>query len=163
MQRVSLLLVLCAWLLGGCESNLIENPSFDRWCDDRLCDWNTDTGKIERVGSWHPKDYAVSFVDKGTQISQLSRDPAPGGCIRFAMIADVQPRAELSLQLDFHDDGVIDDEQKIPAISWQETSFLVRAPRSYSKVRYILRKQGDGRAVLAQLWAESDGCAEQTP
>lgn len=155
-------LTVCFALMLGCESNLIDNPSFDRWCGAELCDWQTDSGKIERVGSWHDKDYAVSFVATGTQISQLSRATVPGSCIRFDMIADVEPRAELSLQVDFHDDGVIDVAQAVPAARWQDTSFLIHTPGSYTKVRYIFRKAGEGRALLAQVWADLEGgCTER--
>lgn len=158
--------LLCASLLAlaGCETNLIDNPSFDRWCGDgKLCDWTNDGGKIERVGSWHERDYAVSFVAKDTQISQRSTYTVPGSCIRFEMIADVDARAELKLEVDFHDDGAVDFSQLIPASNWEPVALVVHTPRSYAKVRYILRKQGVGRAVLAQLWADTTGgCADSS-
>src|SRR4051812_606928 len=109
-MRCSILFVaLLGSLLAGCETNLIDNPSFDRWCGEDLCDWTTEAGKIERVGSWHKKDYAVSFLEPDTRISQLSTDTVPNGCIRFEMIADVDPLARLTLEIDYQDDGKVDE------------------------------------------------------
>jgi hypothetical protein len=155
----SLFLLACLVLGSACDTNLINNPSFDRWCGDHLCDWTTDQGEIARVGSWHERDYAVSFVTKGTQISQVSRSTAPDSCIRFDMIAEVDPESELALLVDFDDNGSVDERQLVPSASWQTTSILIHTPRTYNKVRYIFQKAGEGRAILAQVWADL-GCGE---
>ena len=65
------------------ETNLIDNPSFDHWCGDDLCDWETVSGKIERVGSWHERDYAVSFVEQGTRITQVSTQGLSVGVLSY--------------------------------------------------------------------------------
>jgi hypothetical protein len=160
----SLFLVTLAF--AACvEDNLVNNPSFDLWCGKSLCGWQTDYGRIERVGTWHSKDYGVSFRDNPTQISQLlSEDTEFVGCMRFDLIADADPRAQLSLVLDFNDDGKEEFEQRIPDVRWQSLQFVVRTPASYDSVRFILRKQGPGRAVIAQLRVVDEyGACEDSP
>jgi hypothetical protein len=152
------LAALLTLLLGACDTGLIDNPSFDRWCGEELCDWETTEGKIERTSSWHKKDYAVAFEETPTEITQLVQSGGGGGCVRFDVIADVQAEAELKLFVNFGDNGSAVVEQMVAASNWAPTSFLVREPSSYKRVRYTLRKIGRGRAVLAQMWAESTHC-----
>jgi hypothetical protein len=144
-------------LLVACRE-LIGDPSFDRWCGDMLCDWQLDAGRIERTETWHARDYAVDFTEKGTQISQLS-DRSALDCLRFELIADVDAEAGLSLELDFNDDGTVDHTRAIPGVRWKRLSFDLHAPHHYEKLRFILRKAGEGRAVVAQLRARyGDSC-----
>src|SRR5262245_4478984 len=116
LARLTGSLGLGALVLLACEdTNLINNPSFDLWCGGSLCGWQLDAGQIARVATWHEKDYGLSFEQTPTQISQLSlADPVR--CLRFELIADVEPEAQLALLLDFNDDGVIDSEQRVPAV-----------------------------------------------
>jgi hypothetical protein len=153
--------VLLTWVLGpalaGCATQgndgaAVADPSFEHWCDSHLCDWRTDEGSYERTGTWHKKDLAVSFLDTPTTISQLLKlDGENAPCILFDTIADVVLEAQVSLALDFNDDGIPDIEQQIAVLHWQPVPFVVRAPVAYDGVRVSVTKNGTGRAVLAQM------------
>lgn len=153
-------LVSALALLAACRE-LIGDPSFDRWCGDILCNWELDAGRIARTQTWHARDYAVDFVERGTQISQLSELPEqyPSDCLRFDLIADAESSARLSLELDFNDDGTVDFTRPIPGVRWERLSFDIYAPYTYDKLRFILHKAGEGKAVVAQLRARhGDSC-----
>ena len=139
----------------GCDFNEIDNPSFDLWCGDTLCAWDLDEGTIEQAPTWHKKDLGVAFTSTPTQISQTQLEAQPD-CLRFDMVGDVEAEASFRLQLDFNVDGVIEFDQAVPAIHWRSHEFLVHAPERYKGIRYILRKEGGGRAVIGQLRVVSD-------
>lgn len=150
--------VLAALLALGCgasdeaSSDFTSNPSFDDWCDRNLCDWTTTRGRIEQASTWHDEDLGVSFVETPTEISQLLDLSAERAtCLLFDTIADVVPSAEVSILMDFNDDGIQDDEQKIPAVRWKSVQFVVRTPVAYEGMRLNVIKRGEGRAVLALM------------
>jgi hypothetical protein len=150
-------LVTSLVLLAAC-GELVADPSFDRWCGEMLCMWQLDEGRIERVETWHVRDYAVELVETGTTLSQLSEEGAVD-CLRFAMVVDAEARAGLSLELDFNDDGTIDYTRVIPGVHWKRLSFDIHAPEHYETLRFIVRKAAEGRAVVAQLSArQADDC-----
>jgi hypothetical protein len=152
------LLALGALALLGCGDDVLSDPSFDRWCGERLCDWQTDEGAIARAPSWHAKDYAVELVDAPTQLSQRSDTNAQ--CFVVKMIADVDPASETELQVDFNDDGRVDYERALPRTAWKLAQFPITAPANYLGARFILRKKRPGRALVAQLRVESAaGCS----
>jgi hypothetical protein len=67
------------------------------------------------------------------------------------MIAKLDRKTRLFLELDFFDDGKIDFSQRIPESDWDRRSFSIAAPTWYEGVRFIVRKDGPGFAALAQL------------
>jgi hypothetical protein len=137
---------------GSEDSEATIDPSFDRWCDQHLCDWQTVQGSIEQAATWHQRDWAVNFLQTPTQISQrLAFTNESASCLAFDTIADVAHEARLSVELDFNDDGVADIEQQIPALSWKSVPFSVRTPVAYDGVRVNVIKRGTGRAILAQM------------
>jgi hypothetical protein len=143
-------------LLAACEPiHLIENPKVQRWCADRPCGWSVDSGRIERVGSWHSHDYAVAFLDDDTQLSQLNATVTDSlaDCFLFTMIAKVERDVRMFLELDFLDDGEVELSQRLPESDWERLSFLITPPPEYDGVRFIVRKDGPGRAMLGQLSA----------
>jgi hypothetical protein len=150
----------------GCEGNgrLIINALVDRWCGDRPCDWEV-KGKIKRAGSWHDDDYAVSFVSDHATLSQFNAnaDAANADCYDFTMIAKLDRKTRLFLELDFFDDGKIDFSERIPESDWDRRSFLVTTPTWYQGVRFIVRKDGPGFAALAQLSAKSSQACTAPP
>src|SRR5689334_21125889 len=95
-----------AFLLAGCDSDLIHNANVQRWCGDRPCGWQVE-GDIERVGSWHDHDYAVSFVSDEARLSQTNRqaDWYDASCFEFTMRAKIDPGVLIFLALDLLDDG----------------------------------------------------------
>lgn len=66
--------LLSSLLFSGCEED-VEDPSFQAWCGDMLCSWDTETGRIARVGTWHPSDYGVELVETPTILSQVTGKP----------------------------------------------------------------------------------------
>jgi hypothetical protein len=143
--------------LGGCYDSLLENPSFDLWCGESLCSWDLDEGSVERAPTWHRKDYGVSFAGNPTQISQATDDSA--SCLHFEVIADVDADARLTLAVDFDDDGELEWEERVPTSRWKTHELWVNTPE-HEGFRVIVRKEGAGRAVLAQLSISDDGtCA----
>lgn len=154
--------VACLWACAADPDDLIENWSFDAWCGADLCDWTTEQAGIERTHSWHRKDAAVSFVATGARISQLL-PRAPERCFLFDTMADVDPRSNLKLLLDFNADGVADSEHHLAAVSWTRVPIIIATPVEYENVRFILQKQGVGRAVLAQLRAVPTDDCDPTP
>jgi hypothetical protein len=58
------------------------------------------------------------------------------------------------------DDGASEYRQDIPESHWAKLRFFVKTPSWYDSVRFILRKNGTGKAVLAQIKASAWGeCA----
>lgn len=158
-KRLPLMLLFSSLLLGACLDGALENPSFDLWCGESLCSWDLDRGHIDRVPSWHAEDHGVSFRDKGTQISQFTDDPSLR-CLHIEVIADTTSSARMTLALDFDDDGQIEWEKTLPASDWKTLELWVNAPAEHEGVRVIARKEGSGRAVLAQLHvSDDDTCA----
>ena len=148
-------------LVAACGTRLIRDPSFELWCDDKLCAPWESKGAIARVGTWHARDYGVSLMD-GAEISQRS-DEDPVECIEFELIADVAAEAEVQLELDFMDDGSSEYEQSIAESHWARLRFLVKAPSWYRGLRFRVRKRGTGRAVIAQLSAVSSSDCKGDP
>jgi len=92
--RTAFVLALLA-LATACEGpeELIRNPDIDVWCGDKPCGWEVD-GRIERVGTWHSHDYAVSFASSDARLHQLNAEVDDSiGCMSFSMIAKVEADA----------------------------------------------------------------------
>lgn len=147
--RVTLVLALCV-ACGDSSDPLFGDPTFDDWCDNELCDWDRiGTGRIARVSTWHAKDTGVSFLDPSSQISQrLGGEPYP--CFQLDTIADIDG-ASLEIRVDYNDDGIIDFRQQVADARWQSVTFPLPAPVDYDGATFSVRKEGAGRAVLAQL------------
>jgi hypothetical protein len=144
-------LTLLALTTAGCgaadSSAIVDNSSFDRRCVETLCDWE-EAGSVIATRTWHRQDLAVSFESQGAEISQLVEQPG-FGCFLFDTIAEVDVLARLTLYVDF-DDGSRQTQQLVPA-GWRSVSFTFVTPPSYQSVRFTVRKEGTGKAVLAQL------------
>jgi hypothetical protein len=77
----------------------------------------------------------------------------------FTTVADVDPRAQMTVEIDFNDDGSTDYVWPVPSASWRQVQTLVSAPRAYTGFKFTLKKSGPGRAVLAQMRVQStDAC-----
>lgn len=157
--RIVILILSClsSWI-AGCElpDDLIRNPEVDVWCGDTPCGWEVD-GRIERVGSWHSHDYAVSFASDDARLHQLNPDADDSiGCMSFSLIAKVEAGAKAYVELDFLDDGEIDWSRPIPTANFESFLFYVTPPTWFSGVRFIVRKEGPGQVVIAKLRALDD-------
>ncbi len=138
----------------------IDDSGFDLWCDEELCSWDVEMGEVARAPSWHKADYSVEFVGKEVVISQLSTRAATT-CLRFEVLADIDENARVFLEMDFFDDGVVDYERELGHVRWERLVHLVATPATWDSVRFTLRKDGAGRARLAQIEATADSdCAD---
>jgi hypothetical protein len=135
---------------------LIRNPNIERWCGDIPCDWQVE-GEVKRVGTWHPNDYGVSLVSDDAMLVQENGtvDYRDTDCFNFAMVAKIDKGVKAFLELDFLADGSVEFSQRLPVSDWQRRTFRVTAPEWYSKVRFIIRKQGPGLAILAEISAQT--------
>jgi hypothetical protein len=149
-------------ILVACGEQLISDPSFDVWCGDALCSPWEATGQVSRVKTWHEKDFGVA-LGNGAVLSQRSRSKHRVDCMEFEVIADVEARADVVLEMDFLDDGTSEYAQPIPESHWAKLRFFVKTPTWYDGVRFILRKRGKGRAVLAQIKANGGDECEGEP
>ncbi|RME25617.1 MAG: hypothetical protein D6798_08540 [Deltaproteobacteria bacterium] len=149
---------------GGClGDDLIQDPTFDLWCGETLCDWEVEEGVVERVPTWHPADDGVGLLGDPTVISQ--RVDATSGevdCIRFELVADVDDGVGLTLEMDFYDDGVAEYSHPLISDDYQQVAYDITPPTTWKGVRFRLRKTGSGQAVLAQIRARSRP-AEECP
>jgi hypothetical protein len=146
------------FLLPGYSScdPIIPNNGFDLWCGDTLCNWDVEKGDIAKVSTWHERDHGVELIGDAAAISTLSDVASTDGvaCLRFDLLADIEPNAEVTLQMDVYDDGVVDWERPIPASEWANLHYLVKMPDYYQGLRFRISKTGSGRVVLAQIAAE---------
>lgn len=151
-------LVFGVWALGtlSCSEGLIRNPNIERWCGDTPCDWQVE-GEVERVGTWHPNDYAVSLESDDAALIQENAkvDYRDTDCFEFEMVAKIDRGVKVFLELDFLADGSVEFSQRLPESKWQRRSFRVTAPDWYKKVRFIIRKEGPGQALLAEITART--------
>lgn len=158
--RVPLALAITAmFALSGYNCNdVLDDPGFDLWCEDRLCAWELESGGIERVQTWHESDYGVEFIGTDVAISQFT-DESPR-CLRFELIADVEEDAEVVLELDLFGNGVVDYEQRIPTSDWQQLSYRIDMPSFYRGILFRVRKRGGGRVVIAEIAALAETASE---
>lgn len=156
-------IIVCAAALalpGYKCGNVLEDNGFDLWCGERLCAWELEEGDAVRAPTWHGRDYGVELIGDRAAISQLvKQDSRSLPCLRFELIADVEQSTQVTIELDFFDDGVVDHVQAVPTSDWALLTYPLTMPESYQGVRVRLRKDGPGRAVLADIAAiDTDEC-----
>ncbi len=158
--RIALALVAIFALQGNYCGEVLDDPSFEMWCEDQLCSWEVEAGEVDKVPTWHERDFGVSLVGEQVAISQLSsRTSDDLDCLHFHLLANVAETAQVTLELDFYDDGVVDFQQIIPTSDWALLSYYITLPTHYQGIRFRIRKQGPGEAVLAEISAaSSDEC-----
>ena len=145
--------LLCGIFATGCD-DILSDPNFHTWCGDQLCSWKLDSGQIRRAPTWHPKDYGVELLDStdATHITAISQivDKTPT-CLEFTTVADVAAEAQVSIGVDFDNDGTFEYEQPIAATGFTAQKTQITAPLTYTNIRFVIMKKGSGRAVLAQM------------
>lgn len=144
------------------ETHYISDSGFDLWCDDSLCDWDVLSGSVARAASWHKADFAVELLGEDVVITQLSTRPSTS-CLRFEVLADIDDDARVTLSIDYFDDGIVEYEQELGHVRWESLVHLVSTPASWRGVRFTLRKEGPGRARLAQIEATADDACIDKP
>jgi hypothetical protein len=107
------------------------------------------------VGTWHKNDYAVELASDDARVWQDNGTvtSADARCFEFAMVAKIDSGTRVFLELDFMADGSNELSQRLPTSDWERLTFRITTPDWYHGVRFSLRKDGPGRAVLAELSA----------
>ncbi len=146
------LLASVAVLPGWTCEPITLDPGFDMWCGDKLCAWQLEQGEIRRVATWHRSDYGVELDSDPVIISQLSDvTSSQAQCFDFELQADHDDGVSLTLELDFLDDGQVDARQPLASDDWRPVHYSMTPPSWYESVRFTIRKDGPGRAVLTQI------------
>lgn len=141
---------------SSCSGDLIGDPSFDLWCGDALCNWEVEAGSVQRVPTWHPSDSGASLVGGVVAISQYADVNAAGAdCIRFDLTGDAADNVQMSIEMDFYDDGIVEVSHPMTTDDYREVSYTVTAPDQFEGIRFRVRKVGEGTAVLAQVRARA--------
>ncbi len=148
-------LALLTGSTSSCSQDLLDDPGFDMWCGEELCSWQVEYGEVQQVPTWHELDEGAQLLGPRTAISQVSPiDEHDAECIRFSLVADADEDATLTLELDFMDDGSIEYSHEIPADDWETVSYHITPPTRYLGLRFRIRMEGEGRAVIAQVRAQ---------
>ena len=159
--------LLAIWIL--CSGNdcgpsvLVKNPGFDVWCDQELCYWTVEQGEIRKTSTWHRRDYGAAMVGAPVVISQLVEIEGTNvpQCFAFNLMGKTTDNAQVYLEMDFFDDGVVEYSHPIPFNNWTPVEYMITPPQWYDSVRFYIRKIGQGQAVLAQIKVtEGDECSE---
>lgn len=145
----------------GSGSGLVSDPNFDVWCSDTLCAWQVDEGTIEQAPTWHAEDFGVELVGAPVQISQVLDIESTGGqCFEFNLMSDVETSSAVWVGIDFDQDGVADTRQWLTSGRFQQVSYVIPEPEWFYRARLIIRKEGEGRAILAEMnVARTSECA----
>lgn len=150
MNRYALILL---GLMACGPDEAIRDPSFQLWCGDQLCEWELESGGIERTSTWHERELGIRFAERDTAISQ-KLDIDAGACLLFRLLADVSPGADLRLEFDVLDDGSVDQSQRITLRRFQAAEFLELVPAWTDQVRIRLTARG-GSIRIAQVRVRS--------
>ncbi len=144
-----------ALLAAPCGGDLLDDASFDLWCGDELCSWVVEQGAVEQAPTWHTEDKGARLVGETVVMSQLSDiTEADASCIWLSLLADQETNVNLTVELDFMDDGTVDYEHPVTVTGFGRSDTQILAPERYSGLRVRLRKVGDGDAVIAQIRAQ---------
>jgi hypothetical protein len=158
---VAAVIVFAGASLGDdCDGDIVQDPTFRDWCGQALCSWKTDFGQIQRVPTWNQEDFGVSFLDgpMGTQISQVTQENQ-ATCVLFTSVGNIDPTAEMTVSVDFDNDGTIDDIETLAATKWHTVQTEITAPPRYQGITFYVKKSGTGAAVLAEMAIQStSGC-----
>lgn len=153
---LALALVAPALLAAPCGGDLLDDASFDLWCGDELCGWALEAGSVEKVATWHSEDHGVGLVGETVILSQLADiTEADASCVWLSLVADQEDAVDLTVSLDFMDDGTVDFEHRVTATGFERSTAQINAPEQYSGMRVRLLKEGGGEAVIAQIRAQA--------
>jgi len=154
-----LFLAAAPLLMGSeCEKPLVEDSGFDLWCGDALCDWQVvpATATVAKVPTWNAHDLGVDLQGSLVTLTQLLPSTSDQvSCLHFDLLADIADPVNVTLDLDFNDDGSVERSETLPFGSWTPIEFRITAPTYFQSLRVSITKHGEGRAVLAQIRASS--------
>ena len=139
--------------LGSCgDRDLLNNPGFDLWCGDELCNWEVASGAVSPAPTWHDQDLGA-LLSGGVVMSQLSESSAgDADCIAFEIIANGPGSSSLTVELDFLDNGNVDYSATVSLENWAQSRQYITPPAWFDGIRFRLRQTGDD-VTIAQLRA----------
>jgi len=175
-----LFITAIAMQLGATDcGSVIRDSGFDLWCGEQLCAWKVERGEVKRVATWHEGDGGVELVGTDVAIAQLSpvdssdghcRDLPDGSrtcespanvCIKFTLVANIDERASVDLNVDVSADGVVDHTQRLAFGKWQRLEYLLVVRKPFAGIRFQLAKTGGGVAQLGNIGAAlADNCGD---
>ena len=162
-----LIAIVAASQLGATDcGTVLRDSGFDLWCGSQLCAWKVERGSIKEVPTWNEGDHGVELVGSDTAIEQLTPvDSSDGTCIELTMVANVDPGADVELNVDVFGDGSIEHHERLPSAHWKPLTYDLLFQGPYVGIRFELAKTGAGTAQLANIGAKTvqDGCAGLTP
>jgi len=105
-----------------CGSPVNANTGFDLWCGDALCGWSVDKGDVERVSTWHERDYAALLIGPEVELTQVVvPDTGPCGGLGLGfedgttphdldvrLLGSAEPGTTVSFEADDDEDGAAD-------------------------------------------------------
>lgn len=167
MRRNRTIAVLCLFLArfalagDGCGPAANLDAGLDIWCGDTLCAWTVEEGAIERVPTWQRSDFGVSLVGPAVTLAQRFRAPEP--CYAVDLLVDRGDDVDLRVDLDFYDDARVDLSFPVTASDWESERLLFAPPADAGTLALLVRKSGEGRAVLARVRVETADAEETCP
>ena len=162
MQRtVWLLSFPIALTLAGvsCDPDVLNDPGFQFWCGDQLCDWSVD-GEVERVPTWHDNDYAVEMIGSPVILQQTFHSRV-NGCVLVELIADIDPETLVTISINQDGLGGAEWTQVVNGIGFQRRTW--RVDLNVDSGGFVrIRKDNPGRALIAglRIWK---GCSSIPP
>jgi hypothetical protein len=156
-------LALSACSMSGDLFEPIE--TLDSTCAEVLCGWETRQGAVTPSSSWHEHQRAVLLEGTPAEISKRYPFLKNIDCLSFGFLADIASDAQLTVELDFNDDGRVDTSAAVPAVRWRRFELGLRAPPEFGALRITLRKQGPGQVRIASLVIDSklESCSTVAP
>ncbi len=158
--------IVAASQLGATDcGQVLRDQGFDLWCGGELCAWTVERGSVKQVPTWNPGDHGVELEGTDTAIAQLTpADDTDGRCIEVTMVANIDPGADVELNIDLDGDGNVEYHERIPSAKWKPLTFDVWFAGSYRGIKFELAKTGAGTAQLANIGAKTvqGGCAGMT-
>jgi hypothetical protein len=153
----ALLIVAVASQLGATDcGTVIRDSAFDLWCGEELCAWKVTRGEIKRVSTWNEGDSGVELVGADVAIQQLSPvNNVDGTCLKFTLVANVDDKSEVFLDIDIEGDGTVERSERIPTSNWKPLSYNIAVAAPYDGVRFEITKRGTGKAQLANIGAKT--------
>jgi hypothetical protein len=146
---------LCALVLNACVDDGVTHIFSDVWCEGygRCYDYVA-KGEIKKVSTWNERDYGIELVGSLVEVEHIN-DSIDWPDIVLELVAYVEPSAQVSIDVDYWYDDYIDCTHTIPESNWESLRFTVHGPSDYEGIRFVVRKKGKGRVVIARLKARS--------
>ncbi len=156
MRKIAILMLALSACSALGSDGFTPIDTIDSTCAELLCGWETQAGTATPGSSWHEHQRAVLLQGAPAQISKRYPFLQNIDCLSFSFLADVGSNAQLTLELDFDDDGKADTRTPVPAVRWRRFELALRAPPEFRAMRVTLRKEGADDVRFASLIIESN-------